>query len=465
MIYLQTSVGLELRGEDILISSLQSNFSGGVFTHFMRIEGFRLRKVDELRREIHAFFRTHGLSRENIVLGIPRKDLVLRYLDLPAEVADNLKQVVQYQVQSFEPTDEDRFYHDFLALRPNNGGKRLTVMLVMVRKKLLDEVLQFLSALGIRPVAVTGSSIGLSNLFLQNRKDSGNKTFILGDLGAAGFEILALHHGSLLYSRAGHKEGDRSWKDLILREADEAASKIRLGPEGMLEKIVLAGESADAACDEVKAALPDCQLIRDCIPVTVPIVNRPHIQEAAASLGLAYTGMVRHPSIKLNLLPSDKRVQKSLWAYVLAAVLSLVIVVLLGAIGYHRTAQSRTLERDLDREIKGLTASVEKVRGYERQTEALKKRIKSIEDLLNDRDMNLEVLRELTTKLPNDTFLRTYTWRDGTITINGLSASASDLIPELDKSPYLKNVVPRGVFYKDTATGKEGFTFEAKLEK
>jgi Tfp pilus assembly PilM family ATPase len=129
MIYLQTSVGIELRGEDMLIASLQSNFSGGVFTHFKRIEGYRLRKAEELQREIQVFFKSRGLSRDNIVLGIPRKDLVLRYLDLPSEVADNLKQVVQYQVQSFEPTDEERFYHDYVVLRPNGAGKRLSVML------------------------------------------------------------------------------------------------------------------------------------------------------------------------------------------------------------------------------------------------------------------------------------------------------------------------------------------------
>ena len=40
MIYLKTSVGIEMRGDDMLISSLQSNFSGGVFTHFKRIAGY-----------------------------------------------------------------------------------------------------------------------------------------------------------------------------------------------------------------------------------------------------------------------------------------------------------------------------------------------------------------------------------------------------------------------------------------
>ena len=93
MIYLKTSVGIELRGEDMLISSLQSNFSGDVFTHFRRIADYGRQDKESLRQEVLNFFRTAGLSKDNVVLGIPRKDIVLRYLDLPSEVEDNLKQV------------------------------------------------------------------------------------------------------------------------------------------------------------------------------------------------------------------------------------------------------------------------------------------------------------------------------------------------------------------------------------
>jgi len=303
MIYLKTSVGIELRGEDMLISSLQSNFSGGVFTHFTRIADYRQRKTDDLRREIQSFFKSNGLSKENIVLGIPRKDVVLRYLDLPSEVADNLKQVVQYQVQSFEPTDEDKFYHDYALLRGNGAGKRLFVMLVMVRKTMLDETLQFLLTVGIRPAVVTGGSIGLANLFLQSGKEAQDKTYLLGDLGASTLELLALRQGSIVYSREVPRENEAGWKDLILREADDAASKIRLGPDGTLEKIILAGESSEAACEELKSVLPDCELIRNCIgALHIPGENKAHAQEAASALGLAHTGMNR-PAVKINLLP------------------------------------------------------------------------------------------------------------------------------------------------------------------
>lgn len=467
MIYLKTSVGIELRGDDMLISSLQSNVSAGVFTHFTRIREYRLRSLEDVRQEINTFFKSSGLSKESIVLGIPRKDIVLRFLDLPAEVADNLKQVVQYQVQSFEPTEEDRYYHDY-ALLPGSepAAKKLRIMLVMVRKATLDEALRFLEGVGIRPVAVTGSSVGLMNLFLQTRgKDQKGKNFVLADVAPSSLEVVALRDGSLAYSHQLPVEPEVKWKDLVLREIAEAASKIRLGPEETLEKIVLSGESAESACQEIRADIPDCELMQNCIGIEIPNENQYVVQEAASSLGLAYTGMVRRPPIRLNLLPPERRLHQSRWAYVPAAVLALIILALLAGFGFHRAAQNQRLIEKLDEELSRLKGPVARVQAYRRESEELGKKVKSMEEILAKKDMNLELLKELTTLLPPDTYLTTYRNQEGTITLTGRSGSASDLLPKLEKSPLLKNVVSKGAVYRDNQTGKEVVTFEAKLER
>ena len=77
----------------------------------------------------------------------------------------------------------------------------------------------------------------------------------------------------------------------------------------------------------------------------------------------------------------------------------------------------------------------------------------------------MEILKELTLILPNDTFLQNYTNRDGIIQLVGLSGSSSDLNIKLEKSPLLKDVVQKGIISKDSMTGKDHFTFEAKEEK
>jgi Tfp pilus assembly protein PilN len=465
MIYLKTSIGIELRGEDMLISSLQSNFSGGVFTHFKRIANYRIRDKEDVRQEVHFFFKLNRLSKDNVVLGIPRRDMVLRYLDLPPEVSDDLKQVIRYQVQSFEPTEEDRFYYDYIQLGKIGPQKRLSILLVMVRKTLLDERLQLLHWLGIRPVSVIGSSMGLSNVFLQNRKDLQDKTYILADLSTSALEIAALRHGEFAYSREVPKGSDQSWRDLILSEVGEAASKMRLGAEDTIEKIVLAGESSESAQEDIRASIADCELLKTSIRFAVPEENAPHVQEAASALGLALTGMAHRPSIRMNLLPTELRIRQSRLAYVPAAIFGLALMGLLLALGFRQTVQEEKLVGELDQETMRLKVPVDRARSIQLKAEELEKRVKSIEEILGKRDLNLEILQELTVILPPDTFLNTYHYRDGTVQLTGASGSSSDLIPKLEKSPLLKDVVPRGSIFKDPQTGKDRFNFEAKLEK
>ncbi len=465
MIYLKTSVGIELRGEDMLIASLQSNLTGEVFTHFRSFANYRQRDRHELRREIALFFKTSGLGKENIILGIARKDIVIRYLDLPSEVADNLKQAIRYQVQSFEPSDEDRFYYDYAVLDGNIPSKRLSILLTMVKKSILDGHLQLLLDLGIRPKLVTGTPIALSNLFLANRKDVRDKNFILALLSPSSLELLALRRGCLAYSTGVPKRNNQGWADLLLRELNEAASKMRLDPEETLEKIVLAGEAAESAPAELAAAIPDCELIQDHIAVRIPNQNIPHVQEAACALGLAYTGLVRCPWIKINLLPEELRTHQTRWVYVPTAISGLAILVLALALAFHDRFQNRELIRKLDQEIQLLKEPVERVQALRNQSEEMEKRILAIENRLRNRDMNLEILKELTTILPADTYLMTYTYREGIIQLAGVSSSAPNLIGLLEKSPLLKDVSQKGGIFKDAQTGKDRFSFEAKLER
>jgi Tfp pilus assembly protein PilN len=465
MIYLRTSLGVEIRGEDLRISCLQSNLSGGVFTHFKRIGGYRSRERAEVRSEIDTYFKSQKIPRENITLGVPRSDLILRYLDLPSEVVDNLKQVILYQVQSFEPTEEEKFYYDFAPLRADANARRLQVLLVMIRKSILDSHLKEMTELGIRPSRVTASSVALANLFLQNRKGVERKTFILADIAFSGIDLITVRDGNLVYSREAPISEGAGWKDVLLREIEEAAGKVRLGPDDSIEKIMLAGEPAEGIQQELSQELGDCELLARDLRFEMPASLKPHVAEATSSLGLAYSGLVRKPPVKLNLLPPELRIHQTRWAYVPAIVLGVAIVGLLAGLGMRQIIQDRILLRKLDDEIQALKPRMERVQAIRGQAQDLEKRIGFIEGLLHNRDMNLEVLQELTTILPSDTFLNSYQNDQGSIQISGSSSSAPDLIPKLENSRLLRDVVQRGTIFKDAQSGKDRFTFEAKLER
>jgi hypothetical protein len=467
VIYLKSSVGIEMGQEDLLITCLRSNFAGGVFTDFMRISGYRQRAQDEVRSEIDGFFKRERVNRENVVLGVPRKDVIFRYLDLPSEVEDNLRQVVLYQVQSFEPTEDEKLCYDFVPIRDGQPGKKLRVLLVMIRKSILDAHLDLMRQLGIRPAVITAGSAALANMFLGTQGNGRDKTFILADLKTGGIELAVLRGGVIVYGREAAKQDGMSWKQLLLDEMEVAIGKARLDPEETIEGIMMAGEASELAFQEIRDEVPGCELIGDRLRFEMSSQNKAILQEAATSLGLAYSGITRRLSMKLNLLPAEYRVRQKRWAYVPTIVLSLCVAVALAGLGLQNVIQERILSRDLDLAINDLKGRVDRVNALKAQLENLEKQAASLEELLSQRDRNLEILRELTALLPSDTYVTNYTNNDCTITVQcqGPPSTSPDVIPKVAKSSLLKDVTPSGVIYKNAQTGKDVFSFTAKCEK
>lgn len=467
MIYLKSSVGIEMGQEDLLITCLRSNFAGGVFTDFMRVSGYRQRNQDEVRNEIDGFFKRERVNRENVVLGIPRKDVIFRYLDLPSEVEDNLRQVVLYQVQSFEPTEDEKLCYDFVPIRDGQPGKKLRVLLVMIRKSILDAHLELMRQLGIRPAVITAGSVALANMFLGTQDNGRDKTFILADLKTGGIELAVLRGGVIVYGREAAKRDGTSWKQLLLGEMEVAVGKVRLDPEETIEGIMMAGEASGLAFQEIRDEVPGCELIGDRLRFEMSSQNKAILQEAATSLGLAYSGITRRLSMKLNLLPPEYRVRQKRWAYVPTIVLSLSIAVALAGLGLQNMIQDRILSGDLELAINDLKGRVDHVNALKAQLENLEKQTASLEELLSQRDQNLEILRELTTLLPADTYVTNYSNNDCAITVQcqGPPSTSPDVIPKVAKSSLLKDVTPSGVIYKNAQTGKDVFSFTAKCGK
>src|SRR5690606_30843166 len=128
-----------------------------------------------------------------------------------------------------------------------------------------------------------------------------------------------------VHSREAPRENGRSWGDLFAGEVSEALSAMRLGPEETLDRVVLTGESSAAVREEIRARIPDSELLEESLRISVPLETRAHLREAAAALGLAHPGSARNPALRVNLLPAEIRRRRMRWAHIPAAILGGVI--------------------------------------------------------------------------------------------------------------------------------------------
>src|SRR5438876_572676 len=150
MLTFKTAIGIVVRGDDLELVCLKRGLNGVREGGRTILSGFRARRSAEAGAAYREFLRSQGLSSANAIVALPRRDVLLRTLTLPAEAAASLDKAVEYQVDSLHPFEEGGVDHAYSVLR--NEGGRLLIAVVMVEKGIAASYYDWFSQAGI-PVA------------------------------------------------------------------------------------------------------------------------------------------------------------------------------------------------------------------------------------------------------------------------------------------------------------------------
>lgn len=202
--------------------------------------------------------------------------------------------------------------------------------------------------------------------------------------------------------------------------------------------------------------------------VVVPREALDRCVEEAESRGLTLDG-VDAPArqgegrMGVNLLPRERRMKRGNATVRLNAALGAAAVVLLALVMW----QSLAIKRD---RIEALEARVADARTEAMAVAELRSELEDAVHSANflvrkkeNQPVLLNVLREVTGLLPDDTWLTRFQLNDGEVQLYGESDSASRLIGILDESPMLASANFISPVTTNTSTGDERFNLEARV--
>ena len=117
------------------------------------------------------------------------------------------------------------------------------------------------------------------------------------------------------------------------------------------------------------------------------------------------------------------------------------LVFLLGitSLSTHLIKERRDLNR-LEHSIAQIKTQVSMVEQQQKEADEITKEIRFFDAIKNSQPSKLEILKELTSILPDDAWLTNLTFDESKVVIDGFASSASNLIPLLDISPLFQNV-------------------------
>jgi len=387
-----------------------------------------------LRQAMVSLLPHINAARDNVYICVPQEHAIVQQVFLPLAAGDNLRQVLDYEIERQLPFRREDVYYDFLPA--GKQGDKLSVYVFAIPKKSLDGVLGLLESLGIRPNGVETTATALANYLLFAGQATVTRAALVAghreycemigvQVKADGWQPMA----ELLFS---HRLPGAEWAQgaghELLRECSRQVPQLfRCGDLTALNGAV---EHRVAEAEDI-AALANPHL-RGFVARGRP--------EAIPAIGTALRG-VREAGLRANLLDhengdGDGGKNLSLLNTVLASVLLLALI----AWGASFPIKDEVRLRQLQAENRKLAPAVEALRQEEEQFERLRKEAIFLAGLSERRGEVLRVMDELSRIVPGSAYLSNLRYRAGVLEMQGSAENASALIPVLERSPVFQNV-------------------------
>jgi general secretion pathway protein L len=383
-------------------------------------------KTEDISEFINEFIKSRRISAAEIIIGIPSDKVLFREIEFPMAVKENLGATLSYEMEKYLPVSMDEVYYDYQLVREDGERQVLSVVLVAVKREELAPVLEVASDLRIKPSGLTTRTAGIANSFLSdNGGASGLHLIALPDKD--GLQISVVKNKAMVYAKkilpdekalpeAAYTE---KLRELSLRFSDSAE------PVG----VCLHGLSAETAGIEIS----DKEESFSFSGIKAPSADLPETGYIPA-YGMAAHALKAAP-VELNLMPERLRKKPNKLPYYLMYGLAGLLVcagLLYGTVHLYR--QHAYLDR-LDKQLADVRRQAQAVEQIHADIRNLKTRIDHLKSLRPGNAYVVNVLLELTQRIPASAWVKNARISGNEVRIMGDAESASDLIPLLEESP------------------------------
>lgn len=456
----QNSLGIDIRSDRIAIVYLKTFFKG------IRLAAHEIcsleprqsttQKYNIAGEFIGNFIRKHHVTASDVFLGIPGDTTILRDITLPWAVKESLRTTLRYEMEKYIPLPLEDIYFDCQIIEEDKANNGIRVLLVVIKKKDLAPHLELNHQIDGKISGIELSSMGMAHFLNYHPDTAHEEAVIFLHPNDHVMEMGFVKNGFLKYCKSIPAPQDSG--DLPKRIADELNLLKGMVPAGDgTMKLVVCGHRLSE--ESVKQLKTDTGLD----PVFLDM-SRTGLStgELAPAFGLALKGVKNMP-MQINLVPVELRKKPGRTGYYVMFILTGLVVVSALAWSGSRIMHRRTALDLLNTEITRLASEVENVNRLDADVKAIETEIDQLNTLQRNRVPALDILKELSERIPETAWVQELDFSGNGVQINGFAQSASELISLLEASPLFKDVVFLSTITK-SKDGKERFRIGLKIK-
>ena len=179
--------------------------------------------------------------------------------------------------------------------------------------------------------------------------------------------------------------------------------------------------------------------------------------------GLDIDDVAHRNGRRRNLLPAAQRVQRTDRDGRVRLALAAAAVVAMLLTGFVTLGNRERALADLKAQRDAAYDTAREARALRQQLDGAAAAANFLAEQRLERPTMLEVLDDLTRRLPDDVYVQRLSVEQERVTVSGAARSAGTVIPLLQQSPFLKGPALAGAVQQDRATGRDNFTVVAEL--
>jgi general secretion pathway protein L len=392
-----------------------------------------------------------------ITLSIPKAWVIIKTAEFPSTVQENLANVLSYELDRLTPFSPEDALHDFRILKDDAG--KLTIILMAAKA---DTIQQYIDALKERGIHVSRVTVNLSGIGTLCQYIGKGSDVLYMEIDKNGYEGALFLDGSINGTLTGSfsSENEKSKIETISGEILSLLDTVKAQDRSPQIIFLLKG---------LNPSFQEQLRLKLDLPIKTLNGTSMKLKTSGPQKGIPYaaTGGVLESlwtkSKGLDLLRKGIY-EKQKTPFALTTILILAIVVMWALYMVAPLSIERKRLEEIERQITLRKDDVKKVEALKKEIETVDSEVSTINNFKGNRPMVLDVVKELTTTLPQSTWLTRVRVTETTADIEGYASSATGLIPKLEASKYFKKAEFASPTFRDARQNADRFIIKMEIE-
>ncbi len=205
-----------------------------------------IRLVDSIKELLR---KAKVKTKEAVVSVTGHSSVIIKMISLPEMTEEELEESIKFEAEQYVPFDINDVNLDFQIVGPREEPGEMDVVLVAVKKDVINDYVAVVRDAGLNPVIVDVDVFALENMYEANYDIITHANIALLDIGASSIKMNIVRGGAPLFTR-DTPIGSNIHSEALQREFNitfEMAERVKRG-------ITVEGVSADEAASVIMAA-------------------------------------------------------------------------------------------------------------------------------------------------------------------------------------------------------------------